>query len=60
MFKSLIFGDSPGFCSTSIASSSHGATILHSGKFHIFFSLVIEVSNQKLDITIVFSVNNYL
>ena len=37
MFKSLIFGDSPGFCSTSIASSLHGVAILHSGKFHFFF-----------------------
>ena len=37
MFTSLIFRDSPGFCSISIASSSHGVTILHSGKFHIFF-----------------------
>ena len=37
-FQSLVCIDSPGFGSTSIASSSHGVAILHSGKFHIFFS----------------------
>ena len=44
MFKSLVCVDSPGFCSTSIASSSHGVAILHSGKFHIFFSFACYLS----------------
>ena len=44
MLKSLVCVDCPGFCSTSIASSSHGVAILHSGKFHIFFSFACYLS----------------
>ena len=68
MFKSLTFGDSPGFSSTSIASCSHVAAILDSGKFHFFSAHYLSfkskilhhhrVQREKLPLEKLFSATN--
>ena len=55
MLKSLILGDLPGFFSTSISSCTLVSAILDMWESQLFFSLVIEASNKKSDITIMFS-----